>query len=258
MLQSQKRQKDKLLKKKKGGVPKRHLRFRAGLFLIIINLSVFYHIVYSGVPKEALASWVLSPANLRNGNFLCLITSGFLHGNWMHLLFNMGGVFIFASIVETHFGFVKTVCIYLSALFISMLFAIAVYILIMHKNTAIIGASGALMGLIACAMLLDPLRITYEMIIPLPVMLKAWFFFYADLKGFLGGEQDGVSHLTHLFGFFSIAILVYFFNKVERKKMQKGLIINVVTFAILIILNQWIFYKTGKNFVNMLQSGLKI
>ena len=41
------------------------------------------------------------------------------------------------------------------------------------------------MGLVSAAMLLDPFAMTYEMIVPLPVMVKGWMFLYADIGGFL-------------------------------------------------------------------------
>lgn len=220
--------------------------YRAAFILVSINVFVFFFLKYGNVDKSIVSSLVLSPANLYKGNIFCLITSGFIHADISHLGFNMLGVFIFAGIVQRHFGIWKTLFIYLGALFISMLLSTLAYTIILHKNVAIIGASGALMGLVSTAMLLDPFRITFEMIVPLPVMLKAWFFFYADCKGFLGGEKDGVSHLAHLFGFISIAFLVYCLDKAERNVMRKGLIINVLTFIVFFIANQWMIRKTGK------------
>ena len=143
----------------------------------------------------------------------------------------MVGVFIFGSIVERRFGAGKMLAIYVTALILSMLFAVVIYTFVLHKYVAIIGASGALMGLISCAMLADPFRITYETLLPIPVMIKGWMFCYADVKGFLGGEMDGVSHLAHLLGFLSIAVIIYFSNKEDKKVFLKGLIVNLVSFV---------------------------
>ena len=183
---------------------------------------------------------MLYPANLFDGKYICLITSGFIHHDWSHLLLNMLGVFVFGRIVERHLGIGKTYLIYFGALFISMLFSIIVYVFVMHTNVAIIGASGAVMGLVAAAMLLDPFCITYEMIFPIPVMVKGWMFFYMDVKGLLSGQVGGVSHLAHLFGFLSIAFLVYFLSDEEQQKMRTGLLINIASFAIFFITGWWI------------------
>jgi len=147
--------------------------------------------------------------------------------------------------VEKRFGFVKTLLIYFGALVLSMFFATCVYTFIMGKSVAIIGASGAVMGLMSCAMLTDPFLITFETIIPLPLMLKGWMFFYADIHGFLGGEVDRISHLAHLFGFLSVAFIIYFLDKAERKMLFAGMMVNVVSFAAFLALSEYIS-KNGK------------
>lgn len=190
------------------------------------------------VNENALMPVILFPGNLLQGNVACLVTSGFLHHNWQHLLGNMLGVFIFGRIVERRLGMMKTFFVYMGALVLSMLFATGVYAFVLQKNVAIIGASGAVMGLISAAMLLDPFRITFEMLLPLPVMVKGWIFLGADLRGFLGGEKDGVSHLAHLFGFLSVAVLVYFLSKEDKRKMTAGFVINILSFAGFLILKQ--------------------
>jgi len=120
-----------------------------------------------------------------------------------------------------------------------MSFSILIYTYVLNKNIAIIGASGALMGLISTAMLLEPFAITYEMLLPIPVMIKGWIFLYWDIIGFLGGERDGTSHLGHLLGFLSIAVLAYFLGQKDKKVMRAGLVINIASFIIFCFLGQW-------------------
>jgi membrane associated rhomboid family serine protease len=210
------------------------------VLLIMINVGVYSYIKLKPISLESVSRFVLTPASLLNGKFLTVITSGFLHGNLHHLFFNMVGLFVFGRAVELKFGPFKTLVIYLGALALSMFFAILIYVFILHKNMAIIGASGAVMGLLSCAMLINPFDISYEMILPIPVMIKGWIFISADFQGFLGGEPDGVSHLAHLLGFVSIALLFYFLNKEEQSLMTKGIIINLLSFSLFLFL--WKYY----------------
>jgi len=136
-------------------------------------------------------------------------------------------------------GTAKTLFIYFGALVISMLFSLVIYIALMHKNVAVIGASGAVMGLMSTAMLIAPFSITWEMLLPIPTMVKGWMFFYADLKGFLGGETDGTSHLAHLCGFLSVMIMVYFLSREDRTKLTAGLIVNIMSLAAVM----WVKYR---------------
>ncbi len=215
--------------------------FGSGVANIVIlgNFLMYYYTHYYLTSPEQYSSLVLYPANLLKGNFWCFFTAGFIHHDLSHLLLNMLGVFIFAKIVERKLGFLKTFFIYIGALSIAMLFSTGVYVFFLNKNVAIIGASGAVMGLISAAMLLDPFCITYEMLLPLPVMIKGWLFFYIDIKGFLSGEMDGISHVSHLCGFLSVGILVYFLSKRDKKMITTGVIINVVSFIIFILLGKW-------------------
>ena len=124
-----------------------------------------------------------------------------------------------------------------------MLCATIIYTFVFENNTAIIGASGAVMGLLAAAMLLDPFCITYEMILPIPVMLKGWLFIYADIEGFLAREIDGVSHLAHLCGFMSIGLIVYTLTSENKKLMRTGLIINILSFIMFLLIRDWIIQQ---------------
>ena len=216
---------------------------KTSLFLIGSNCFVFWYILNYSIEEEVLSRFILYPGNLLNGEFLCLLTSGFIHFDISHLLWNMLAVFIFARIVERNLGITKTLIIYFGALTISMLFSTGVYVFVLHKNVAIIGASGAVMGLLATAMLLEPFCFTYEMILPIPVMVKGWMFFYADIKGFMSNENDGVSHLAHLFGFLSIALLVYFLSNRDRKLLRTGLFINIISFITFLLLRNWLIQK---------------
>ncbi len=211
---------------------------KSALIIISINIIAFFYLHYSNIDKNTISQLVLTPANILNRNYLCIFVSGFLHKDMMHLGLNMLGVFIFSRIVEKHFGVFRTIFLYMGALFISMSLTVVTHIFF-RQNIGIIGASGAVMGLVASAMLVEPFCLTFEMIVPIPVMIKGWLFLFADLKGFLGGKQDGISHLAHLFGFFSIAILAYFLNKKEKAVMHTGLIINILSFFAFLGLKYW-------------------
>lgn len=211
------------------------------VLIILANAAVFFYFSRFAADTDLLSSMILSPHNLFvEKNFLSIIFSGFLHKDLTHLGLNMLGVFIFGCILENRFGSLKTGMIYFGALALSMSFSMLIYTFILQKNVAIIGASGALMGLISCAMLSDPFLITYETLIPLPVMLKAWMFIYADLKGFLSGETAGISHLSHLMGFLSVSVIFYFMNKRDRELLRTGLWINIFSFIAFVIAGSYL------------------
>ena len=165
-----------------------------------------------------------------------MVTAGFLHADPIHLLVNMLGIFIFGRVVERKLGPIKTGLIYFGALIISSLFSSLINLFILKNNVPGIGASGALMGLVAAAILLDPFYITYELIIPLPVMVVGWIAIYADLTGIINRVQDNIGHFAHLGGFISIALLMFLLGVDDRRKLAKGLLINLVSLGIGLII----------------------
>ena len=116
---------------------------------------------------------------------------------------------------------------------LSMIFTSLIHSLFLNDNIPGLGASGAIMGLIAAAILLNPFYLTYEAIIPLPIMLIGWLTLYADITGILNPLEDGIGHFAHLGGFLSIGLLLYLLGIDERAKMKKGIIINIASFIII-------------------------
>ena len=143
-------------------------------------------------------------------NFFPLITAGFLHANLLHISGNMLALFIFGRVVERKLGSGKTLLVYFGALILSGVFTSIIHFLILGDNTPGLGASGAIMGLISTAILLEPWYLTYELLFPLPIMVVGWLAIFADISGILNPVEDGIGHFAHLGGFISISLLMWF------------------------------------------------
>jgi membrane associated rhomboid family serine protease len=91
---------------------------------------------------------------INRGEKIRMLTSGFLHVNMQHLLFNMFALFIFSNQIIDRLGEFNFVVIYFSSLIAGSLLSFY-----FHKNNyhySAVGASGAVMGIIYSAILLDP------------------------------------------------------------------------------------------------------
>ncbi|MFT4310837.1 MAG: rhomboid family intramembrane serine protease [Candidatus Woesearchaeota archaeon] len=184
--------------------------------------------------SEALfVSLINYPSDILHFKFHTLLTAGFLHANLAHLVGNMLGIFVFGRVVEKHIGAQKTAFVYMGALIISGVFNALIHLFVFNDNTGGIGASGALMGLVATAMLLNPLYISYAFLFPLPIMVMGWFTLYLDIMGILTPNSSNIGHFAHVGGFLSITILMFFIQK--KQQLKKGLYINIAS-ALLIVL----------------------
>jgi len=82
-------------------------------------------------------------------------------------------------------------------------------------------------------------------LIPLPIMVLGWLAIIADVTGIMSARNDGIGHLAHLGGFLAIACIVFFLDKKEKDQLKKGLIVNIVSAAVVVA--TWFFFvRTGE------------
>jgi membrane associated rhomboid family serine protease len=127
------------------------------------------------------------------------ITSGFLHVDFSHLLFNMFTLFFFADVVITWFGPTKFVIIYLISLLAGSLLA-----LFFHKDEpyySAVGASGAVTGILYAAILLQPdMRLAIMFIpIPLPAYVLGIGYLFYSIYG-MKSRMGNIGHSAHFGG----------------------------------------------------------
>jgi membrane associated rhomboid family serine protease len=131
--------------------------------------------------------------------FKRLLTSGFLHVNWMHLIFNLLSLFSFAVFLEFSLGSTQLLLLYFTSLIGGNLFALFIHR--QHGDYSAAGASGAISGLIFATIALFP----HEEIglIMLPVYVPCWLFgliFIAFSIYGIKSKKDNIGHEAHLGG----------------------------------------------------------
>lgn len=208
--------------------------FEARLTIGLILLNIIAYVASLFFSEPLLKSLINYPKDLLSSHAYTLITAGFLHANLTHLLGNMLALFIFGRVVERGIGSLKMGLIYFGALILSGAFSSLIHLFLIVDNTGGLGASGAIMGLVASAILLNPFYLTYELLLPLPVMVVGWLTIYADLVGILNPAEDGIGHFAHLGGFLSIAVIAYFMNIDDKEQLKKGFLINIISLAVVL------------------------
>ncbi len=124
------------------------------------------------------------------------LTSMFMHGDVMHLLFNMIGLYFFGAAVESRLGSRRFTILY----FVSGLSgALASTVLPM---TPIIGASGGVFGImLAFAKFWPHTPIYIWGVFPVPARILITVTTVLALFSGLTGAADGIAHFAHLGGF---------------------------------------------------------
>ncbi|MDR0515963.1 MAG: rhomboid family intramembrane serine protease [Fibromonadaceae bacterium] len=159
-----------------------------------------------------LLSWpdAVGNAILYNGAFIPsrthelwrFLSYAFVHVNFMHILFNMLMFWMFGTEVCRELGEKNFTALYLVSAVFAGVFSASFYAIDIMGNNPIIGASGALFGIMAAYAFLFPNRqILMFFIIPMKIKYAVWIFIAIDL--FMANSNDGIAHFTHLGGVFS-------------------------------------------------------
>lgn len=169
------------------------------------------------------------------------ITYMFMHANITHIFFNMFALYSFGSILEAHWGGKRFINFYLITGLGALVLQWAVQAFEVYQITGspineistlvamnnptlddiyrgpMVGASGAIFGLLVAFAMLYPNIEMFIMFIPVPVKAKYIIPVYIVIELFLGigrFEGDSVAHFAHLGG----ALIGYILVKLWRKK----------------------------------------
>jgi len=130
--------------------------------------------------------------------FWQVVTYIFLHGGFFHILFNMFGLYMFGSELEATWGTRE----FTKFFFICGIGAALTSIVASpHSSVPIIGASGAIFGLLLAYGVLFPNRLIYlYMIIPIPAKWFVVIFGAITFLSAINATQSGVAYVAHLGG----------------------------------------------------------
>jgi len=176
--------------------------------LVIANVVVFFLQVFAG---RFIIEWFsLIPSRVLPGLELWrLATYMFLHGGFGHILFNMLMLWWFGSPLEQIWGRDRFLIYYFITGVGAGIVCVPFYLLTGTPHTPILGASGALFGVLAAFALIYPNARVYLMGI-MPVKAK-WLVLFMVLVEFTATASysggSGIAHIAHLSG----AVIGYFY-----------------------------------------------
>lgn len=179
---------------------------------IVYALGVIPSVIFGHNELPAALVWVPTYATV--------FTSMFLHGGWMHLIGNMLYLWVFGNNVEASMGSVRFVIFYLLCGIGAVL---AQGLPDMESQIPMIGASGAISGVLGAYMLLYPKARVLVVLpiffiiktfrIPALFVLGVWFLMQLFSTFTNSGSDGGVAFGAHVGGFIAGMCLIPFFKK---------------------------------------------
>ena len=192
--------------------------------IFIIGLNVYFS--YKGFNDPVFFNkYKFNPSYIKKGEKIRYISSAFLHVDTTHLIVNMFTLYFFIDSVIYRVGSISFLIIY----FASLIFGNWItYRINQNKlNYNAVGASGAVMGVVYSAILLNPDMTLIFFIIPMPGYLFGLGYLFYSIYS-MNSVNDNIGHEAHLGG-----AIAGFFTTILISPMV--LLTNIFTVFILLI-----------------------
>ena len=167
--------------------------------LLILNVGTF---LLTGFlfPRLQVYLALVPVLVIQNNAWWQLLTYMFVHANFYHILFNMLALYLFGTRLEQRLGSYEFLLYYLVCGV-----GAGVVTLLVNWNTGlgmipVVGASGAIYGLLLGFAVLFPDAVIFVFFIPMRARLAVLVFAGIALFSSLSARGSGVAHLTHLAG----------------------------------------------------------
>jgi membrane associated rhomboid family serine protease len=193
----------------------------AFLYQLSLNASQERLLVYQFGAIPAVISGVASLSHKLSvvPPFLSILTGMFLHGGWMHLIGNMWFLWVFGNNIEEAMGHLRFFLFYL---FCGYLASSAHILFNFNSAVPMIGASGAIAGVLGAYLMLYPrarvLTLFFFWLLWLPAGFILGYWFLLQLwSGSVVGQSmgGGVAYGAHVGGFLAGLLLVGLFKRRE-------------------------------------------
>jgi membrane associated rhomboid family serine protease/Zn-finger nucleic acid-binding protein len=202
--------------------PVRHRPWVVYSLLASLFAVFFWQLQYEQlIPVEHYNKFLMVPADIAKGeNLWTILTAGFLHAGWMHLLGNLWMLWIFGDNVEDRLRKRHFVMLYLAALVAGNVAHMAVE---WGSPDPLLGASGAISGLMGAYLVLFPRVKVWAMLIIFRIKLSMYWYlgvWVALQIVMVAVDAGGVAWFAHLGGF----VCGVGYALVMKKTVQKSTI----------------------------------
>ncbi len=207
------------------------------ILIIVANVLI----TYKGLGDYGFFErYKFNVGGIKRGEKIRMFSSGFLHVDTQHLLFNMITLYFFSPLVIYYVGDFGFIIVYISSLILGSLLS-----LYFHKDEyhySAVGASGAVTGILYSAILLEPNMSLYMFFIPIPI--PAYIFGIGYLLYSIYGMKKQVGNIGHdahfggAIGGYIVTLLLY------PSLLQTSLLmVGLLAIPIIIL---FVMHRTGK------------
>lgn len=181
---------------------------RAALWLCFIIFVIFLLQFF----VEGFTDYFILDTGLVLFKFYTLVTAIFLHSGIPHLFYNLFGLALFGSILEHIIGSKKFLILFFAAGLAASLISIPFY-------ARVLGASGAIFGILGMLGILRPKLTVWVYSTPMPMILALLVWGAGDILGIFAPTDT--ANIAHLVGLATGVIIGLFYRKQFKEKKEK-------------------------------------
>jgi len=179
------------------------------LWLALVCISAF---ILQGTIPNFTEIFLLNQQAL-TGQFWRFLTAIFLHGSTIHLIYNLFALIFFGLVLEKFIGSRNFLVVFFSSGVLANLVSVFFY-------PSSLGASGAIMGIIGCLVIIRPLMTVWAFSLPMPLFVASILWALGDLLGAVYAS-DNIGHFAHLSGLgFGLIVGIIFRTQIKNQKQQ--------------------------------------
>ncbi|HXX06135.1 MAG TPA: rhomboid family intramembrane serine protease [Candidatus Bathyarchaeia archaeon] len=186
------------------------------IILIVINSAIFAYGMISGMQEKIISQYGFIPNNLfQYGNhelpdsLLRLFTSMFIHANIVHISFNLFALAYMGGFAERSMGISRFITIYVaSGICGGLLHGLVASYILFNGNDILIGASGAISGILGVAAALGDIRGYYWLAI------QVFYVFIGSLTSL------SIAFVAHVGGFITGLFVTKIMIRLEQEKRK--------------------------------------
>ncbi len=199
------------------------------LIAIISLISILAFSRYDIMARYQLNAWSV----IHRKEYIRMISHGFLHADWFHLIVNMFVLYSFSQAVLFYFGYffsgnagIRFIILFLTAIPVS-----AVYSVIKNKSNHhynAVGASGAVSAVVFTSIFFDPYNpVLLFAVVPVPGIIFG--IIYLVYSAYMARKQvDNIGHDAHLWGavygfvfplFYEPSLIIRFIDQIISFKL---------------------------------------
>ena len=186
---------------------KYNIRAALWLSLIIFIIFIFQKIIGNFTDLFILDSRLVIP------RVWTLLTAVFLHSGMVHLLYNLFGLALFGSILEHIIGTRKFLILFFVSGLVASIISLPFY-------TRVLGASGAIFGVLGMLGILRPKLAVWVYSMPMPMIVALFVWGVGDVLGIYA--PSGTANIAHLGGL-GIGVIagIYYWKQFRETKHKK-------------------------------------